>query len=245
MLTGSPKVRLANSLDSPRSTASRSVGERLRLGLLVGVALQLRARVDLVLDSVEPRSEQRGVAQVGVHIGARDAALGAARLAVADDAEPAGAIVATPRDRRRRPALGGIALVGVDRGRDEQRQLADVVAHAAQVVAEDVGLLLAVHEALWPSRTRLEWMWHELPMSFSEGLAMNVAEILEEGDLLHAVLVDRVTVGRGDRVGVARVHLVLAVPGLALRELDRDPAPCMPRRIGPRYASSIVVARMW
>ena len=28
-----------------------------------------------------------------------------------------------------------------------------------------------------PSSTRLEWMWHELPMSFSDGFAMNVAEM--------------------------------------------------------------------
>ena len=70
-------------------------------------------------------------------------------------------------------------------------------------------------------------------MSFSEGLRHERGrDPVEEGDLLDAVLVDRVPVGRGDRVGVAGVHLVLAVPGLALGELDRDPAPCMPRRIG-------------
>ena len=61
-------------------------------------------------------------------------------------------------------------------------------------------------------------------MSFSDGFAMKVAEMpLQEGDLLDAVLVDRVAVGGGDGVGVAGVDLVLAVPGLALRELDRDP----------------------
>src|SRR6516162_5065317 len=48
-------------------------------------------------------------------------------------------------------------------------------------------------------------------------------DVVEAGDLLYAVLVDRVTVGGGDSVCVAEVELMLAVPGLALRELDRDP----------------------
>ncbi len=48
-------------------------------------------------------------------------------------------------------------------------------------------------------------------------------DLVQEGDLLDAVLVDRVAVGGGDRVGVAEVDLVLSVPGLALGELDRDP----------------------
>ena len=51
---------------------------------------------------------------------------------------------------------------------------------------------------------------------------------VQERDLLDPVLVDRVAVGGGDRVGVARVDLVLAVPGLALRELDRDPGGVHP-----------------
>ena len=92
--------------------------ERLRLAGLVGVALQLRAGIGLVLDPVEPRGEHRREGEVGVRVGARDAALDPRRLAVADDAEAAGAVVAAPRDRGRRPALGRVALVGVDRRRD-------------------------------------------------------------------------------------------------------------------------------
>ncbi len=41
-------------------------------------------------------------------------------------------------------------------------------------------------------------------------------------DLLGAVLVDRVIVGRRERVGVAKVDLLLAGPRLALRALDGD-----------------------
>ena len=50
----------------------------------------------------------------------------------------------------------------------------------AEVVAEGVRLLaLAVDEDALAVRrpTRLEWMWQELPMSFSDGFAMKVAEM--------------------------------------------------------------------
>src|SRR5436190_24399707 len=58
-----------------------------------------------------------------------------------DDPEAAGAVVAAPGDRGRGPALRGIALVGVDRWGDEERQLLDVVPHATEEVHEGVGLL--------------------------------------------------------------------------------------------------------
>src|SRR6185436_10298798 len=110
--------------------------ERLGLALGVCVALQLRAGVGAVLDAVEPRGEQGRVAEIGVHVGAGYPALDAPRGPVADDPEAAGAVVAAPRDRGGRPALRGVALVRVDRGSDEQGQLPDVVAHAAEIVAE-------------------------------------------------------------------------------------------------------------
>ncbi len=47
-------------------------------------------------------------------------------------------------------------------------------------------------------------------------------DAVQEGDLLDAVLVDRVAIGGGDGVRIAGVDLVLPVPGLALGELDRD-----------------------
>ena len=69
---------------------------------------------------------------------------------------------------------------------------------------------------------------------------MNVSERpLSAGDLLRAVLVDHVAVGHLQRVGVAEVDLVLAVPGLALRELDGTPALSMPLRI---CADEVLVA---
>src|SRR5207248_8904640 len=154
-----------------------------------------------------------------------DAALDAPRLPVADDAKAARAVVASPGDRRRRPALGRIALVRVDRGGDEQGELAEMRAHPAEVVAKDVRLLVALDE-------------HAAPIARRDEARVDVAgaaDVLLRGlghergrdpvqkrDLLDAVLVDRVAVRRGDRVRVTRVDLVLAIPRLALRELDRD-----------------------
>ena len=199
--------------------------EGLRLARLVGVSDQLRAGVSLVLDPVQAGGQKGSDPQVGVHVSARNPALDPARGAVPDDAEPAGAVVASPGDRGRRPALGGIALVGVDRGRDHQRQLTDPVAHPAQVMAKRVGLLaIAVDEdalAVGVDQARVDMA------GASDVLLRGLRherrrDPAEEGDLLDPVLVDRVPIGRGDRVGVAGVDLVLAVPGLALGELDRN-----------------------
>ena len=52
------------------------------------------------------------------------------------------------------------------------------------------------------------------------------------GDLLHAVLVQRVVVGVRQRVGVGDVDLLLALAELALAELDRD-ARAQHARCGP------------
>ena len=78
--------------------------------------------------------------------------------------------------------------------------------------------------ALAPSsRASEQWMWHELP-SRSLNFAMKVIDmLLLGGDLLGAVLVDRVVVGAAQRVRVAEVDLVLAEVALALRVLDRHP----------------------
>src|SRR3954451_12798418 len=120
--------------------------ERLGLGGLVRVPLELGSRIGAVLDPVETGGDQRRARQIGVYVGARDPALHPARLAVPDDPEPAGSVVAAPRDGGRGPALGGVAFVGVDRRSDEQRQLPDVLPHPPEVVAEGVRLLVAVHE---------------------------------------------------------------------------------------------------
>src|SRR5262249_35327942 len=71
-------------------------GEGLRLAGLVGVALQLRTRIRLVLDPIEASREQGGHGEIRVRVRTRDAAFGAAGLPVPHDSESAGAVVPAP-----------------------------------------------------------------------------------------------------------------------------------------------------
>ena len=74
------------------------------------------------------------------------------------------------------------------------------------------------------SAHRLEWMWQLLPPSSKCGLAMNVTDRPRlGGDLLDGVLEHEVGVGHLQRRLERQVELVLAAPGLALGELDREP----------------------
>jgi hypothetical protein len=205
--------------------------ERLGLGGRVGVADELGPGVGAALDAVEPGGQHRREAEVGVDVGAGDPALDPARLAVADDPEAARAVVATPGDRGRRPALGRVALVGVHGRRHEQRELADAAAQAAEEVAEDVGLLVAVDERA-AARVGVDEAHVDVARA-ADVLLRRLGhergrDPVEVRDLLDPVLVDRVPVGGGHGVRVADVELVLAVPGLALGELDRDPRALHP-----------------
>src|SRR5450432_312747 len=78
-----------------------------------------------MLDSVEPGSDQRRHRQVGVGVSTWNTILKPqGRRGVADDPQRAGAIVSTPRDRRRREAALDETLVTVDIRREEQREFA-------------------------------------------------------------------------------------------------------------------------
>src|SRR5947208_4981381 len=70
--------------------------KRFRLGGLVGVADELWPRVELVFDAVEPGGQQRGVAEVRIHVGAGDAALHPMPLSVPHDPEPSRPVVPRP-----------------------------------------------------------------------------------------------------------------------------------------------------
>src|SRR5439155_17944932 len=107
--------------------------EALDVGL-VGVAFELRRKFELLLHAMQPGREQCREAQVRVGVSAGDARLGPQVLAVADDAKAARAVVVAPRESRRRPAPGGEALVGVDVGRQENRQLRRICDVARQVL---------------------------------------------------------------------------------------------------------------
>src|SRR5260370_1935297 len=82
-----------------RDRVAQRVRESLDVGL-VGVALELRRQRQLLLDPAQARREQRGKAQVGVDVRARDPRLGAQVLAVTDDAKAARPVVMAPRQRR-------------------------------------------------------------------------------------------------------------------------------------------------
>src|SRR4029077_17499787 len=71
----------------------------------------------------QPRREQRREREVRVDVPARDPCLDALRAPMADDPEPARAVVVPPGERRRRPAPRGITLVRVDVRREEEREL--------------------------------------------------------------------------------------------------------------------------
>src|SRR5262249_31785621 len=132
-----------------------------------------------------------------------------------------GAVVVPPRERRRRPAPGGIALVRVDRRREKDRELA-----RARDPAGEEG----------PERLALAG---ERVVAVAPEARVDVAGVADPGvvrlrherdraavrvrDLLGAVLVDDVIVGHAQRIGVPEVDLVLARPGLPLRALDGDP----------------------
>src|SRR4029453_7383129 len=101
---------------------AQGVGEALRVRL-VGVALEGRRKLELVLDPMETGGEDGRGGEVGIDVSARDPRLGAEPVAVADDAKAARAVVVSPRERRRRPASGRVALVRVDGRGEEDGQL--------------------------------------------------------------------------------------------------------------------------
>ena len=118
-----------------RDRLAQRVGEALGVGL-VGVALERRRQLELVLDPVAGRRRaarrRRGTGSTsppGMRVSVRSAG------AVADDAEAARAVVVAPGERRRRPASGGEALVRVDRRRDEDRELLQAGDLAGEVAA--------------------------------------------------------------------------------------------------------------
>src|SRR5215211_1723210 len=110
---------------------------RKALGIgFVGVALEGRGRLELLLDPVEPRRDQGGKGEVRVDVAAGDARLDPRRRPVSDDPEAARAVVVTPGESRRRPRARGIALVGVDVRREEDRELTRVRDPAGEKAVE-------------------------------------------------------------------------------------------------------------
>src|SRR6266540_6707333 len=90
---------------------------------LVGVALERLRQLELPLDPVQACGDHRRESEIGIHVTAWDARLDALRSVVAHDPKAARSVVDPPRERRRRPAPGRVALVRVDIRCEEERQL--------------------------------------------------------------------------------------------------------------------------
>src|SRR6185503_3737321 len=200
-------------------------GEPLRVGL-VCVALERRRRLELLLEPVEARRDQRREREVRVDVAARNPCLDPASLAVPDNAEAARAVVVPPGERRRRPAPGRVALVRVNGRREEHgkllraRDLSREPPAEQRVVARERRLVAAEERRVDMARVAdpvLERLRHERDRA-----------PVEERDLLGAVLVDGVVVGHRQRVGEAEVELLLTRPRLALRRLDAHPGGLHP-----------------
>ena len=73
---------------------------------------------------MQPGRDRRRKGQVGVGVGAGNAAFHAQARSVADDAEAARPVVVAPDDRGRCEGARLVALVGVDEGRIEEREIA-------------------------------------------------------------------------------------------------------------------------
>src|ERR1700704_521560 len=120
-LVAEQRPRNRPALESRDCLAQRA-GKTLDVGL-VRVALERRPELELLLDAVQTRSNQRSEREIRIRIGTGNARLRAKRLAVPDDAVAAGAVVVAPGQRRRCPTRRSEALVGGDRRREEDRQL--------------------------------------------------------------------------------------------------------------------------
>ena len=139
---------------------------------------------------------------------------------MADDAKTAGAVVVSPRQRGRRPASRGKALVGVDVGGEEDRKLRRVGDVASEVVLENLGLAVECVPRLLP-QARVHVARASDPAVVRLGHERDGTAVLMR-HLFDAVLVDDVVVGHRQRVRKTEVDLLLSGPRLALGALDLD-----------------------
>ena len=128
-----------------------------------------------VVDAVQAGGDDRAQRQVGVEVRAARAVLEAQRVAVPDDAQRARAVVLAPGDRRGRERTLGVALVGVDVGRHQQRQLAQAGELAGEEGLEH-GAIGGEHRSAVGRIESEKWMWHELP-SRSLNFAMKLIDM--------------------------------------------------------------------
>src|SRR5690606_34514799 len=115
-------------------------GARYAVGAAVArVALRRLGRCELVLDAPQTRADtgSDGDARVDVRRALPMFDAQRLRVAAADDAQGAGAVLDAPRGHERRPQPRHVALVAVYRGRDHQGELLHQRELTRKVVSHD------------------------------------------------------------------------------------------------------------
>ena len=175
-----------------RDRLAQRVREAVGVGL-VGVALERRRQLELLLDPVQAGRDDRREREIGIRVGAGDPRLRPQRRAVPDDPEAAGPVVAPPGERRRRPRAGRVALVRVHVRRQEDRELLQAGDLPRQPAVE-LGRLAGERALVAPPERRVD---------VARAADPGVVGLRHEGDraavqvrdLLRPVLVDDVVVG--------------------------------------------------
>src|SRR5215211_44846 len=145
---------------------------------------------------------------------------------MADDAHGAGAVVLAPGNGRRGEGAHSEALVRVDVGGEEQRELAQTGELPRDKALEGRGEAVAFSKH-WSTvlAAQAQVDVAGVPLELIELGHKGYRAALLGGDLLGAVLVDRVPVRGRERAVELEVDLVLPVVALALGVLNREPRP--------------------
>src|SRR5215468_5100894 len=196
-------------------------------GVVVGVAVVVLGRLELLVHSVEPRRDGGGKGEIWIRVGAGNAVLHAKVAPLAAETEAARAVVPPAGNPRGGEGTCLVALVGVDGGRVEVGELPRHGHLPGQPLLEE-GRPLAVgggEEVLLaraiPHRgVKVEGRArraHVVLGHEGDGRA------LLPGDLLHSMLVEHVSVRHLEGGRVAKVDLLLASAPLPLGELHGHP----------------------
>ena len=146
--------------------------------VVVAAAVERRRRLDLVADAVQPAGDRGREGQVRVGVAPGDAALDPGAAAVPDLPEAERPVVDPPADGGGRPRAGLEPLVAVDVGGEEDGEL---LRGGQQPPRYQRKSSLIPCSPWWSSMSeppvaashRLEWMWHDEPVSSKSYLAMN------------------------------------------------------------------------
>ena len=186
-----------------------------------------RERLGAGLDALQARGHHRRQHEVRVAVGAGDAVLDVARLAVPADAEGRRATLRAEVERGRHEVGGIEALVGVHVRAREHHELGCAAHDAADELAADLrqALPVGVEQVLAarPGKRQVD-VPGRAHAGGGEARQERRRAARLRGDLTREQLAERGPVGRGQGGGRLEGDLVLAVAHLALHRLDRDAA---------------------